>query len=229
MDDDTPPDAPARLQSLSSRETGRVGRGYTRFVRAMRIVLPLAAVGLVGLVVAWPDMEKRTAPLRKEEIIPDSADNMENELIKPTFQSIDEKDQPFTITADIATQTRDNPDIVNLDKPVGDLKMNDGTAVQIKAQSGIYEQKDEKLFLSGNVWLFHDSGYTLTSDEMRINMQTREAFSDKDVHVQGPDGTIDAVGMEAFSQKGVLIFKGPAKMVLTQAGQSLSLQQAVPQ
>jgi lipopolysaccharide export system protein LptC len=225
-----PTDAPhERLHSFTTRETGRLGRGYTRFVRAMRVILPLAAVGLVGLVIAWPDMEKRVEPLRKEELIPDSAANMENELIKPTFQSIDDKEQPFTITADLATQSRDNPDIVNLENPVGDLSMDDGASLAVKAQSGIYQQKDEKLYLKGLVKLSHNSGYTLESEEMRVNMKTREAFSDMDVYVQGPDGTIQATGLEAFSQKGLLIFKGPAKMVLTQAGQSLSLGKVVPE
>jgi lipopolysaccharide export system protein LptC len=218
---------PERLQSLSTRKAGRIGRGYTRFVRAMRILLPLAAVGLVAVVITWPDMEKRVDPMKKEDLIPDTA-NMQNELLQPKFESIDAKNQPYTVTADTATQSRENPDIVNLDKPAGSMTMNDGGIVAIQALTGIYEQKDEKLFLKGDVKLMNDTGYTLESDEMRVNLKTSEAFSDKDVHVQGPDGTIEATGMEAFSDKGLLIFKGPATMILTQASQSLSLDGSVP-
>lgn len=217
-----------RLSSLSTRTGGKVGRGYTRFVKAMRIILPLAAVGLLAVVITWPDMEKRVAPVRKDEILPDTA-NMQNELLQPKFESVDEKDQPYTVTAALATQSRENPDIVNLQKPVGNMALQDGGWVAIEALTGVYEQRNEKLFLSGDVKLTNDGGYTLTSDEMRINLNTSEAFSDKSVNVQGPDGTIDATGMEAFSNTGILIFKGPAKMILSNAGNSLSLGGATAQ
>lgn len=216
-----------RLQSLSARTDSRLGRGYTVFVKSMRVILPLAAVGLVAVVITWPDMEKRVEPIRKEELLPDAA-NIQNELLQPKFESVDEKGQPYTVTAALATQSRENPDIVHLEKPVGRLTMDETGWVAIESASGIYEQRSEKLFLQGAVTLTNDGGYRLVSDEMRINLQTSEAFSDRDVDVQGPDGTIRASGMEAFSDKGLIIFKGPATMVLTNAGNSLSLDGTSP-
>ncbi len=217
-----------RLQSLSARTESTLGRGYTVFVKSMRVVLPLAAVGLLAVVITWPDMEKRVEPIRKEELLPNTA-NMQNELLQPKFESVDEKGQPYSVTAALATQSRDNPDIVNLDKPVGNMTLKDGGWVAIESQTGIYEQRNEKLFLKGAVKLTNDGGYTLSSDEMRVNLKTSEAFSDQDVDVRGPDGTIDATGMEAFSDQGLLIFKGPAKLVLTNAGDSLSLGRVTPE
>lgn len=225
FDRSAPP--PGRLQSLSVRREGKIGRGYTVFVKSMRILLPLVAVALVGLVITWPDMEKRVEPMKREELLPDTA-NMQNELLQPKFESVDQKNQPYTVTADLATQSRDNPDIINLDKPAGSLTMSDGGIVAMQAETGIYQQRDEKLFLKGTVKLMNDTGYTLESDEMRVNLQTSEAFSDKDVHVQGPDGTIEAAGLEGNSEKGLLIFKGPAKMILNEAGQALSLEGNTP-
>lgn len=217
-----------RLQSLSARGESRLGRGYTFFVKSMRVILPLAAVGLLAVVITWPDMEKRVEPIRKEELLPDAA-NIQNELLQPKFESVDDKGQPYTLTAALATQSRENPDILHLDKPVGRMTLEKDGWVAIESASGIYEQRNEKLFLAGAVTLTNDGGYKLVSDEMRINLKTSEAFSDRDVDVQGPDGTIRASGMEAFSEKGLLVFKGPATMVLTNAGDSLSLDGATPQ
>lgn len=217
-----------RLQSLSARGESRLGRGYTFFVKSMRIILPLAAVALLAVVITWPDMEKRVEPIRKEELLPDTA-NMQNELLQPKFDSVDNKGQPYTLTATLATQSRENPDILHLQKPVGRLNMDNNGWVEIESTAGVYEQRNEKLFLQGAVTLTNDGGYKLVSDEMRINLNTSEAFSDRDVDVQGPDGTIRASGMEAFSDKGLLVFKGPATMVLTNAGNSLSLDGATPQ
>lgn len=218
----------SRLDSLTVRtDVSPLGRRYTLFVRSMRIVLPLVAVALLAVIITWPDMEKRVAPVKREDILPQSS-ALQNELLKPHFESTDENGQPFTIDAATATQNRDNPDLIHLDKPMGKMLTAEGEGVTIEADTGLYEQNAEKLLLKGLVKLTHASGYSLESAEMRINMSAREAFSDQDVHVESADGTIDAAGMEAFSQNGLIVFKGPAKMILTSAGDSFSLGKTAP-
>lgn len=204
-----------------------VNRAYTSFVRWMRILLPLSALALIAIVFAWPDMEKKIEPVRKEEILP-KAIKAQNELIKPRFESTDRKKQPFTVTAVTARQNEENPELVYLEKPVADMLLNNGARVSGKADKGIYEQQTEKLFLEGHVRLLHDSGYELEAEEMRIDMKTREAFSDKAVYVHGPAGTVKAVGLKALSQEELLVFNGPATLTLKAGQDGFELGKALP-
>ena len=216
-----------RLSSLSIPENRMTGlnRRYSAFVKSLRFILPLAAVAMTVIVITW-DEGKNIEPMKKEDLIP-SSQNIQNELIAPVFNSVDSKEQPFNVSADRAVQNRQNPDLVELDKPVADLTTTNGARIDADAATGLYEQKTQKLNLSGNVRLKHSDGYTLSSEEMRIDLATQKAFSGRDVHVEGPDGTLDATGLEGDANAGTLIFTGPAKIIF-QSGADLSKAVSAP-
>ncbi len=211
-----------RLEELNVAERNTfVSRGYTRFVKSMRFILPLIALILSVVVMTWPEMEDKIVIIPKDQLISASETKIgENELINPHFETTDAQQQPVNVTADRAVQNQENPNLVKLDNPKADLKMKNGSAVNIKAAQGTYEQEVEKLFLQENVKIHHESGYELQAEELRIDLKTREAFSDKAVQIIGPEATIYAAGLEGNVEDGILIFKGPAKLTLTPNNES---------
>lgn len=225
FEDVAPQDRLSQLSVGEGRET-RINRKYSSIVRSLRYILPLIALVMTVVVLTW-DEGNRIAPPKKEEIIPASQD-IQNELLKPVFNSVDDKNQPYSVTADRATQSRENADIVELQKPVATLAMNSGEQVDANAANGLYEQKAQKLNLAGAVHLVHSNGYTLTTEELRVDLMTHKAYSGRDVHVEGPGGTIDATGLEGDSVTGALIFTGPAKVILYSDRNLLSPKDTTP-
>ncbi len=223
-DSEEPQDvAPVRLSRIGGASTdtmAKVNRRYTLFVKSLRWILPLIAVGMTVVIVTWDDAGRRTKPIQKEELIPQS-ENIQNELLKPMFNSVDKNNQPFTVTADRATQNRQDPDLIELDKPVAELQQIDGSKLNGEAANGLYAQKEQKLNLEGAVKLKHSNGYTLSTEELRIDLVTQKAYSGMDVRVDGPAGSIDATGLEGDANSGALIFMGPAKVILYSDGSSL--------
>lgn len=213
MDDFTQGYAPDRLSHLSvPARSAAISTRHTVIIRSLRFILPLVALALTVIVVTW-DEGGRVEPVKKDELIP-QAESIQNELMKPVFNSVDEKGQPYSITADRAVQGTQNPDIVTLINPVAKLDMDGGSALGGRAKAGLYEQKAQKLNLEGGVALNHSNGYTLTTEELRIDIAAQKAWSGRDVHVAGPDGTIDATGLEADTGTGAIIFTGPARVIL---------------
>lgn len=227
--DETAAEPQERLSRLSVGEgrSVQVNRRYTAIVRKLRFILPLLAVIMTVIVLTWDEAGKRMTPMKKEDLIPESQ-NIQNELLKPVFNSVDDKNQPYSVTADRAVQSRGSPDIVELEKPVANLKMNDGTVVDADSARGLYEQKSQKLNLDGQVHLKHSNGYTLTTEELRIDMITRKAYSGTDVFVEGPAGTLRATGLEGDADGGALIFTGPATVILYSDGNLLSPKEKTP-
>ncbi len=229
MDEFSDSAAPERLSRLAAPagRNRKVNRAYSGFIRSLRFILPLIALVLSVIVITWDEGGRRIEPLQKSEVLPTSA-TVQNELLKPVFNSVDEKNQPYSVTADTAVQNRNNPDIVELQNPIANLKMNDGGEVSGDAAMGLYEQKTQKLNLEGNVHLKHSDGYVLTTEELRIDMVTQKAYSGRDVVVNGPDGSIHATGLEGSNDGGVLIFTGPAKVILHSDGNLLSPKAKTP-
>lgn len=185
---------------------------YSRLIRWLRLALPLAALAIAAIVFTWsgPRQSLLTADMKPEL----KKTIGKNELVNPRFESTDAENRPYTLTAQRAVQDQQDGNIVILEKPVGDMVLDNGHWIAIESSEGIFQQTERKLLLRGNVRLFHDGGYQLDTPELHIDVQNNTAMSDKEVHGQGPEGTIDAMGLQGDNAKGTLIFKGPAKLVL---------------
>ncbi len=205
-----------RLKFLGQPQTqsGMGNKTYTKIVRILKLALPLMAVVIIAVIFAWPKMQAPDLPEPGEDLITSNIEK--NELIKPRFESRDDKNQPFTITADTATQNVRNPDVVELSRPMADMHLNNGASIAIEADNGTYAQKAEKLVLEGKVRLSHDGGYEMVSDKLMINIEKQQAITDQNVSGHGPEGTIEATGMQADGQNKKLVFTGPAKLTLYQ-------------
>lgn len=205
-----------RLNYLNQKRDARVvSRRYTFFVRMLRLALPLVAVVMIGLVMAWPQVEDAVEPIAEQTSVPSTIGK--NELVNPKFESRDEKGQPYTITAERAIQSARDPSVILLETPKADITMANGRWMSGEAEQGAYRQDTEKLLLKGKVRLFHDEGYELRTEKLQVDMQGRTAWSDQAVYAQGPAGTLEATGMQADSLNNRLIFTGPLKLVLNQS------------
>jgi len=181
----------------------------------MRLVLPILALIITALVFTWSHMEESNIIPVQEEESKTSRAVAKNELINPNFQSKDDKSQPYTITAKRAVQDRMDDDLVTLEKPVADILLNDGRWLAVKARGGSYDQGTRLLNLDGDVHVFHDSGYQLQTQKLRVDLRDNTAHSDTKVHIQGPAGTLQARGLTARRSEQTLVFDGPARLSLS--------------
>ena len=195
--------APARTHQQS----------YTIFIRRMRLFLPLVAVILIVALMTWPESNDNIVATKDEQ--KKQYENVQkNELLNPKFESVDEKNQPFTITADTAIQNDQNKDLLMLTNPHGILLLNSNKRVTIASEEGFYQQEQQKLRLKDAVHLTHDDGYNMTMAELFVDMQNSIAHSETPVTGAGPQGTLRANGLKADHANNTITFTGPARLVI---------------
>ncbi len=213
-----------RLERLrpSARSKPSYNPRYSKFVRRMRLILPLIALGIVAIIFTWGNMSEESFVSTKD---PANAPKSigKNELLNPRFESIDEKGQPFTITAKRALQGKENDNLVILEEPVGDMMLEGGSWIAIESDQGAFRQDNQRLLMRGNVRLFHDQGYQMSMEQLNIDMKGNTAWSETPVYGQGPEGTLSAQGLNADSNKEILIFTGPATLVLNMGDKNSGL------
>jgi lipopolysaccharide export system protein LptC len=125
-------------------------------------------------------------------------------MSNPRFEGIDDRDRPFTVTADEASQVKDDTDIVELKRPQADMTMEDGTWLALSADTGRYLREAQQLSLEGSVSLFQDRGYELHTDRVSIDFNAGTAESSSRVFGQGPVGELSGSGLK-LSEKGAVI------------------------
>lgn len=200
------------MRGIEVRQADR-GEGYTRFVRRMRLALPIAAFAIIAVLFAWPEMDAPVLPSGKD--LPARAG--QNEVVAPRFESRDDERQPYTVTAESAAQDAKDSDLVRLEKPVADMTLHSGKWLAGEADLGVFSQSRRVLILDGHVRLNHDDGYELAAERIEIDLKNRTAKSDTPICGHGPAGTVEAKGFFAETDGARLVFTGPARLVLNRA------------
>jgi lipopolysaccharide export system protein LptC len=188
-----------------------------RFVVAvLKRALPAAALAVLALIVLWPELSGVEDRVRLAYRKPDSSMTDSARLVAPRYVGHDQRGRPYELAAETAEQPTGSQ-IVTLAKPVGDITLEDGTWVALQAETGWYQREEAMLDLEGEVTLFHDAGYEIRTARARIALKAGRAEGDDPVAAQGPPGTLDATGFRLEGRGAVVIFTGPARMVLVPA------------
>jgi lipopolysaccharide export system protein LptC len=190
--------------------------GRSRFVALMKYLLPVLAMSLLALVVAWPQLVPSEDRLRIDLAAVGPAGGSKPQVLNPRVLGVDAQSRPFQITADLGsrTQTGDGRDIYLFDQPKADITMADGSWVAVTSDSGRYEEASKTLYLKDNVNLFHDSGYEFITRSARFDVVNDSASGDDPVHGQGPFGTLDSQGFRILDGGERIIFTGKARMTI---------------
>lgn len=198
------------LSFLQPRDTARAARarGARRMMSRLKLILPIAsALGILALIL-WPVLDPNKLMTRVLKNAPDLV--IEN----LNYTNVDSKNQPYSISAAKATRPSGEKNIYDLDKPQGEITLQDGPWVSVRSRYGRFDKDNNLLWLGGNVQIFHDKGYQFTTDEMQVELNDREAWGEKPVLIQGDFGEIRGIGFHLLNSGNTMIVKGPAKALL---------------
>ena len=186
---------------------------YSLFVNSMKVFLPALAAALIILVVAWPQLVPDENSFQIE-IIKNAAEQAKNlAMINAKYDGVDEEGRPFTVTADMATQLSDQRTQIELQLPKADMTLNDGTWLALNAKVGNYDRDAELLDLRGDVSLFHDRGFEMTTESAQVNLAEGTAQGDQAVEGHGPVGILRAEGFQVLDRGSRIIFTGQSQMI----------------
>lgn len=183
-------------------------------VRLTKYVLPAVALALLTAIALWPEFDRATerARISFRRII---AEIEGATMVEPRYRGVDERNRPYTVTAEKARQS--SQDRIDLTAPKADITTEDGRWLMLQSRKGVYIQSRNHLDLSEDVTLYRDDGTTMTTATVSIDLTAGAAISDDTVHVEGPFGTIDAQGFAVIDKGEAVQFTGPARAVLNGA------------
>ena len=196
-------------------------------ILALKIALPLIAVGCVAYIVIW----SRQVPVVHPIDVVGTADQQKGTDVtvkQVQYNGIDAHNRPFSITADTAVQpdSQSSTDttaaqagnnannVINLTRPIADMTMSDGAWVALTADDGVYHRDSGMVDLSGNVTLFHDTGLSFQTDAATVDMKNDTARGDQPVEGQNGDGQIASQGFEVLNDGQTVNFTGRAYLKL---------------
>ena len=192
----------------------RAGGSYSRFANSMRITLPLVAVAIVALVIAWPQLTEKPQKFSLSVSNVTTTESGVQQIINARFTGTDSQNRPYSVTADTASQAKNTPDVVDLAFPKADITLRTGAWLALSADTGTFDRNKQVLRLKGAVNLFHDQGYELRTSAADIFMKQGTASGNKPVSGQGPIGTVHSTGFRILDGGKRVLFTGKSRLVL---------------
>jgi lipopolysaccharide export system protein LptC len=196
------------------KSNGASGLSYSRFVSLMRMALPATALALILTVIAWAEFQKRpaTSPVGKVDITMEDVEH--NSMVEPRYQGLDKHGEPFTVTARVASKTKPNSDVLELQSPQADLSRSKGDWFTMSAEYGAYRETEQVLDLIGSVSLYHDDGFEFHTLSAHLNLANNTAEGEDPVRGQGPAGEVTAQGFRIENKGERVFFTGHTNLLI---------------
>ncbi len=212
-------DLPLNLKKPKIKRIKKINKrpipvGYSRYVFCMKLLLPAIALGMIGLIFLWPQIKVKDTRFSIDFKNIQNSDSEDLNMINARFVGTDDKNQPFSITADMAKTLITDGTLIELEMPKADIGIDDGTWFAIIANDGIYNQKGQTLELAGDVNLFHDSGYEFNTTKVIIDLTRGVAISNAIINGHGPFGNVTAEGFLIGKENNQFLFTGKSKLVI---------------
>lgn len=164
---------------------------YTRVIRGLKVTLPLIALVLLStMFMLSRKVDPEAAVALSNQAFRDRIDR--SQLSAPQYDGNTNSGKSLTVTAQSA---RPDPHIEG--KTYGQvvnaqINLDNGEVMNVKADTGVIEEAQDRAILSGNVHILTTDGYDMRTSQLTSHLSKVEGESAGAVTAYGPPGTLQA-------------------------------------
>ncbi|MBR4127528.1 MAG: LPS export ABC transporter periplasmic protein LptC [Alphaproteobacteria bacterium] len=182
-------------------------RYHSRLVVSLKVLFPSLAAVMIGLVIAWPQMKAQqedTVSLLTSETEQTSIPN-DQVMTNPRFFTVDEKKEPFNLTADKAFELPGAERRIQLESIKADILKQGDRWIAVDARTGIYSQAEDTMELLEQVNLYTQNGEEMETTQALINMKNRDIVGKCEVFLRSSVGHVRAAEGFSVTQDGTVV------------------------
>lgn len=194
-------------QRTNVERTVRSAGRHSRFVRVLRVTLPVTVVVAIGAYVVLTYYNPMEALARLPSVsgklgVQGSKITMES----PKIAGIGRNQRGYTVTAETAVQDITKPDQLELKNLRAEIEMADTDILVVTAKTGTYYTKTDKVTLREHVVFTTAQGLNAKMREAVVDMKKGTLQSDQFVDFKLPSGRVQANAVEIEDNGEVVRF-----------------------
>jgi lipopolysaccharide export system protein LptC len=178
-------------------------RAHSRFVRFLRVLLPLLMIAVIGLLTTLVVQHavRRQAAAHQDASTPIRMTN-------PHFFGRDNQGRAFTLGAHEAARDERSLQVVLLQFPSLIMDVGGLHPSNLTADSGVYHEDSRMLLLRGHVRGANAVGEKFATDQALVNTKTGMVQGPQALAAQTSQGTVKSNGYDVFNKGQTVVFKG---------------------
>lgn len=213
---------PAVVASVGQRARAfAAAKRHSRLVAMLRILLPLAAIGIAGVYVlivamSWASQHSKFK-FRNVVITPEDLT-----MKDPSYFDVT-KDGRYEVRAKRAVVAFNQNAPIKLIDVSGDLTQNNGTVTKLKAKHGLLENKKGELELFDGIEIDGTNGMMARMSRAMFYSKEGKVVTTEPVSATMPTGSVQAAAMTMLNKSKLVQFRGNVTVrLLPQQGQGLA-------
>lgn len=164
---------------------------YSRFVKAMRIALPLAAFGIVSVVVVYSITQKPKVHIATTfKSMEETAGFVS--MTAPRFSGLDTDGRYYVVTADEAVRPAGREDRIELVRVHAKVTEDGQVRLALNADKGTVDTDAGLLTFGPAVWVDLQDGFTMETDHAFADMNAGTIIGRTPVRGESPFGAFSA-------------------------------------
>jgi len=202
-----------QLSEAERARAFRAARRHSIAVKALKISLPVAALGVISLyfIPARLSFDVGGATASLESVAVESG-NLK--MVNPKLSGVHPRYGRYEIRAETATQNVDSPQQVALDTISGDLVSPEGDTTQLKALSGLFDTKTKKLTFEEGLSIEGRKGMSVDLRSATVHFDDQLIVSNEPVAMQFRGSRITAQSLRLNTGQARAVFSGNVKVSL---------------
>lgn len=183
------------------------GDRYSQVVAGLKILLPLAALGLLSTLFLIARSPARTAaPVAGIEEMA-----REQQISSPHFAGVTAGGAAVSLTA--ARVRPEASDAFAMDGFDIQIDTPEGHRIEITASAGLFDGQAARVDLTGLARLVTSTGYEVESAGLAADLRAGTVISHGALAVRAPFGSLDAGQVEIREDGDVMVFKGGVRLL----------------
>ena len=203
-----------RIETAAASDEKRyqAARRHSRFVRALRVILPVIIVASTGGFFATAYLGSNAIPGVSFRGIDVKSNSLT--MDKPQVSGFSGARQSYALSADKAVQNLENPQVVTLEGIDARLGIETGDSAKLGAGRGIYDSKAETLMLRDGISIKTSTGYEAEFNRADVDLKKGTLQAIEPVELRSADGTIRGNEVEIVEGGKRIIFRNGVSMTL---------------
>lgn len=187
---------------------------YSRFVAWSKILLPLAALGLLSTLFLFARNPGGTDTIPYAEIQDIARDPR---VTRPQFSGMSDDGSVISITAESAAPDAGKPGLTTVTKLSASVESTDGARVDITSGAGTIDTADHTATMTGLARVTSSTGYVMETTGLTADLAAGRIESTGPLEVRAPYGRLTAAHLLIETPAGatgqVMVFNGGVRLV----------------
>lgn len=186
---------------------------YSKFIKTVKFIFLSISILMLVLIII-NNRQNQIKIIGEKFSYTEKIDGTINQvLVKPIFMGLNNKEQPFKVSATKATRFKEESNTFYLENPVGEILI-DNDKYFLSGDNGVYDKNIQELKINGDVKFNNNLDLKFSTTEVFFDFKEQVLFGEKAVSGYRNNTKIDSQGIRIFNKENKIIFTGKTKLLL---------------